>query len=471
MTAGKTYILEETIAPDGYAYVSNSEFTVNEDGTIETELEVSGDSEGEIRYLVEDDITKITIMKVDDDGNAVEGAKLAVRDPETKEFVMEWTTDGNPKEINGQLIAGKTYDLVETEAPKGYLIAGDVEFTVPEEAKAIEVVMTDPKEEEQLGSISVIKKIVLRDIEGDYDLYANDATYYVGLFTDPDGKHPYGPDAIKEAHIVNGSASEAVVYDNLPTGTYYVLETTEDGTPIPLDDVQMEGKTYYVCEVSDEGGTNEVKIDTAAKELEGKVNLTNAYMELPEGYFYNAKMPITKSVLKNGEVMDTDDVFYAGIFTSETAAVPFKVIQLENNETVTIEVPLGGENGDEPIVYCVFETDENGNKLDKDAFSYEVSGEGTVTLDKENLSGNITITNSFITKDENSDESESEGDSESDSDGDNKSKKTEKKKKSTTSKTGDRTPVGVWLILCLGAATMSLYFGIRKLYFRGKHSR
>ena len=471
LTAGKTYILEETIAPDGYAYVSNSEFTVNEDGTIETELEVSGDSEGEIRYLVEDDITKITIMKVDDDGNAVEGAKLAVRDPETKEFVMEWTTDGNPKEINGQLIAGKTYDLVETEAPKGYLIAGDVEFTVPEEAKAIEVVMTDPKEEEQLGSISVIKKIVLRDIEGDYDLYANDATYYVGLFTDPDGKHPYGPDAIKEAHIVNGSASEAVVYDNLTTGTYYVLETTEDGTPIPLDDVQMEGKTYYVCEVSDEGGTNEVKIDTAAKELEGKVNLTNAYMELPEGYFYNAKMPITKSVLKNGEVMDTDDVFYAGIFTSETAAVPFKVIQLENNETVTIEVPLGGENGDEPIVYCVFETDENGNKLDKDAFSYEVSGEGTVTLDKENLSGNITITNSFITKDENSDESESEGDSESDSDGDNKSKKTEKKKKSTTSKTGDRTPVGVWLILCLGAATMSLYFGIRKLYFRGKHSR
>ena len=346
--------------------------------------------------------TKVYIKKTDADGNPLSGAKMAVINPETNQIVVEpWTTDGTVKEITGKLIAGKTYYLRELEAPKGYLVSADEEFTVPEKAEEdiLEVTMTDPKDEgtEKLGSLSVTKKIVSREIAGDFDLYANDATYYVGLFTDPEGNHPYGQKAIREAHIVNGSTSEPVVYENLPTGTYYVLETTRTGTPIPLNSEATDGKSIFVCEVTD-GGTNAGEINTEAEKIEGKVNLTNAYLELPDGFAYRAFIDITKQVLENGVEKATDETFYAGIFTGETENAPMTLVELKNNGKVTVEVPLGGPDGDQPITYYVFETDAQGNKLDKDTFIYIVSGEGQVSVSREKIQSDITITNNLISE-------------------------------------------------------------------------
>ena len=346
--------------------------------------------------------TKVYIKKTDADGNPLSGAKMAVINPETNQIVVEpWTTDGTVKEITGKLIAGKTYYLRELEAPKGYLVSADEEFTVPEKAEEdiLEVTMTDPKDEgkEKLGSISVIKKIVSREIAGDYELYVNDATYYVGLFTDPDGNHPYGQNAIREAHIVNGSASEPVVYEKLPTGTYYVLETTKNGTPIPMNSEVTDDKSSFVCEVTD-GGTNAVEINTEAEKMEGKVNLTNAYLELPDGFAYRAFIDVTKKVLENGVEKATDETFYAGIFTGETENAPMTLVELKNNGKVTVEVPLGGPDGDQPITYYVFETDAQGNKLDKDTFIYIVSGEGQVSVSREKIQSDITITNNLISE-------------------------------------------------------------------------
>ena len=346
--------------------------------------------------------TKVYIKKTDADGNPLSGAKMAVINPETNQIVVEpWTTDGTVKEITGKLIAGKTYYLRELEAPKGYLVSADEEFTVPEKAEEdiLEVTMTDPKDEgkEKLGSISVIKKIVSREIAGDYELYVNDATYYVGLFTDPDGNHPYGQNAIREAHIVNGSASEPVVYEKLPTGTYYVLETTKNGTPIPMNSEVTDDKSSFVCEVTD-GGTNAVEINTEAEKMKGKVNLTNAYLELPDGFAYRAFIDVTKKVLENGVEKATDETFYAGIFTGETENAPMTLVELKNNGKVTVEVPLGGPDGDQPITYYVFETDAQGNKLDKDTFIYIVSGEGQVSVSREKIQSDITITNNLISE-------------------------------------------------------------------------
>ena len=70
------------------------------------------------------------------------------------------------------------------------------------------------------------------------------------------------------------------------------------------------------------------------------------------------------------------------------------VYELLQNDTITVDVPLGGEDGSEPVTYYVMETDETGTPIDKDVFAYEVSGEGTVSLDKDNLEGAITIVKS-----------------------------------------------------------------------------
>ena len=39
----------------------------------------------------------------------------------------------------------------------------------------------------------------------------------------------------------------------------------------------------------------------------------------------------------------------------------FEVVPLVQNDTVTVEVPLGGKDGTEPINYYILETDADGN--------------------------------------------------------------------------------------------------------------
>jgi pilin isopeptide linkage protein len=335
---------------------------------------------------------KVVIKKVDSTGKILTGAKLAIKDSDTGEEILEWTTDGSSKDVTNQLSAGKTYYLVEKQAPSGYLVAADVEFTVPAKGGQLEIEMVDPKKEasSKLGSISVTKSIVLMDAFEDIDLYAEDETYYVGLFTDAKGNHPYGSDFVKAVHIQKASHAE-VVYSNLPEGTYYVFETTQDGTPFMKDETVEVNGDYCTCKFEDDN--NKVEIVQKTNQLDGKVNLINEYVDFPDGFSYRAMVNITKKVVFDGSAISTNDKFYAGIFTSETDETPMNVVSLSNNGTITAEVPLGGVNGDGAVTYYIYETDANGNKVDKDNFSYVVTGEGKVSLDKSQTEASITITN------------------------------------------------------------------------------
>ena len=60
--------------------------------------------------------------------------------------------------------------------------------------------------------------------------------------------------------------------------------------------------------------------------------------------------------------------------------------------TVTVNVPLGGESGDETITYYVYETDKDGNLIDKDSFGYVVSGEGKAKVEQGKMNTDISIT-------------------------------------------------------------------------------
>ncbi len=69
---------------------------------------------------------KVIISKVDEEGNPLSGAKLQIIDSNNN-VVDEWTSDGEKHSI--MLPDGK-YILHETEAPEGYDLAEDKEFTV-----------------------------------------------------------------------------------------------------------------------------------------------------------------------------------------------------------------------------------------------------------------------------------------------------------------------------------------------------
>lgn len=128
LTVGGIYVMEETVAADGYVKASNIQFEIS--------------NTGEVQHV--DMIDKIVDMsKVDMGGKEVEGAEMTVTD-EDGNVVDEWTSTTESHKIKG-LEEGKTYVLHENTAPAGYVLATDIEFTVSEEKVDEHIEMTDKK--------------------------------------------------------------------------------------------------------------------------------------------------------------------------------------------------------------------------------------------------------------------------------------------------------------------------------------
>ena len=376
LVADVTYILHEVSAPAGYRTAKDIEFTVDKTGKT-------------TKVVMKDAPTKASILKTDESGKALSGAQLVVKDSTGKEL-DKWTSDGKAHEITGLLTVGETYTLSEVSAPSGYTVAPDQTFKM-EDKDVIEVTMVDYQASGS-GQITVTKKVTYAN-GGDFtDLIAQDDTFYVNLFTDAAGKYPYKGALPQAIHLVNASAG-SVTFSDLAQGTYYVYETDANGNVINLNQQGMHNGSQFMCTV--DGGSNTVKLDLKAGPKEGAVNLENVFFDIPTGYSYKGEININKQVLKGTTQTTTDDTFYAGIFTKGDDGVYnlFTLVQLVQNDTVTVEVPLGGKDGTEPINYYILETDADGNILDLDVFEYEVTGEGTVALSKDNLSGNINLVN------------------------------------------------------------------------------
>ena len=146
---GKTvYTLTETQAPEGYRINAEAfAFTVATDGSLVPAAGQSADAgysvvgEGSIVVSAEDYPIELAIQKKASDGSAdsaMKGARFAITPKEGSAFV-DGTTMPKEFEIDergvvscvAQLVAGGSYDLVETRAPKGYkLIEEAFAFTV-----------------------------------------------------------------------------------------------------------------------------------------------------------------------------------------------------------------------------------------------------------------------------------------------------------------------------------------------------
>ena len=97
----------------------------------------------------ENNLTEVSFEKVDaDTGERVEGAKLSIYSGEhpgnqeiTGEPICSWTTGTDAYLCEGVLEKGKTYTLVEEEAPEGYYAADRIVFTASGED--MRIVMED----------------------------------------------------------------------------------------------------------------------------------------------------------------------------------------------------------------------------------------------------------------------------------------------------------------------------------------
>ena len=142
LTVNETYTLIEKFAPKGYAYSEDVDFTI--DDTYEVQ-----------KVTMTDDITRINIEKVNKSGKQLAGATLEILD-DNGNVVYTFISANKSETINGVLEAGATYTLREVKAPKGYTVAEDVEFTVPDtgscNVKMVDHKITTPTPPTKTGS-------------------------------------------------------------------------------------------------------------------------------------------------------------------------------------------------------------------------------------------------------------------------------------------------------------------------------
>lgn len=136
-----TYCVQEVRSTPGYILNDEiKEVVVNEDGTIKIEGQEQNQVGATLR--VENDFTKVQISKQDiTTGKELPGASLEVVDVKTGNIYEKWISTNEVHIINA--IPEGEYILREKMAPKGYLIASEIRFTVKNNAEITKVVMKD----------------------------------------------------------------------------------------------------------------------------------------------------------------------------------------------------------------------------------------------------------------------------------------------------------------------------------------
>ena len=110
------------------------------------------------------------LYKIDDAGNAVSGAALALRSQNGDHILLDFDSGGSTPQLSScqsftttsapyvvQLRRGKTYELEEQTSPQHYTKAEKITFTVPSDADTFTVSMIDHKSGEDKSDIKLDK--------------------------------------------------------------------------------------------------------------------------------------------------------------------------------------------------------------------------------------------------------------------------------------------------------------------------
>lgn len=129
---GKTYVLTETKARDGYATATSIEFTVADDGKVQ-------------KVNMVDDTIKVEFNKIaSDTKKQLGGARYKVYDSKGKK-VYEFTTGKKAEFIEGIFKAGETYTFKEVDAPEHYKVAKDKKIRIKDTGKVQKLTVTDER--------------------------------------------------------------------------------------------------------------------------------------------------------------------------------------------------------------------------------------------------------------------------------------------------------------------------------------
>ena len=260
------YEVREVIPPEGYCL--NSAIWQVRFSKMPEEL---------TRHLViENEKTEISISKRDFSTEYfVPGARLAVYRAELQNGMFtasgdaldRWISDDKPHVVKGRLSAGKTYLLVEEEAPSGYVKTEPTRFTISEDGRKIvelsknrlQIQVNYDADGERVESISVTGRAAL---ERRWLLESEDACHTEYCAS---GKDIFWKEVL-ENEMDTDSEKKDVFADRL----YHVLETIvfADGSEIPLEKMYFRLKEGSRFEPKSDGDYP-VGTEYALKDSEG----------------------------------------------------------------------------------------------------------------------------------------------------------------------------------------------------------
>lgn len=232
LNAGETYILKETVVPDGYTKADDMEFVVQDTPNVQDIVMTD-------KWIV----TSFSKVSSIDDSVFVEGASLELRadkdDPDSVVTTVNgekvsWVSTKEAKVFNG--IPAGIYWLVETEPPIGYSLAEPVEVHVTESLSNSAVMYDTPYAE-----LTVVKQIKVNEIN-----FANGNPTFIITVKGNDSAgnyHEYSElfefteDYVNSNTDQSGNVSMSYTWNKIPIGNEYSV--MEDGN-----------NRYYLSEVS-----------------------------------------------------------------------------------------------------------------------------------------------------------------------------------------------------------------------------
>ena len=313
-----TYILRETVAPDGYTITTDTTFELDEHGKLKEDKTTTNTKDG---VLLVEDARTVEVSKVDlGTGEELDGAHIQVLD-KAGNVVDEWDSKKGETHKVKNLTVGQEYTLRETVAPNGYTLTTDTTFTIDRTGKVT-------------GTVTINKDGVL--------LVEDTATKAEITKLDAATEAPLSG-AVLRVIDANGTA---------------VDEWTTDGQPHVIEAKLNTGATYQLIEVKAPDGYEIAEPISFTMKADGTTD--PVVMKDAMTRSEKASVSVTKKLTFSGEeISAVDATFYVALYADEACTKRISeimplVFKKASSATVTFtNVEIGR-------TYYVGECDANG---------------------------------------------------------------------------------------------------------------